>query len=175
MDAHATLGEWLAQDRWRMGVLRLVCDLDLPDGFVTGGFVRNLVWDQLHDRPMTPLNNVDVIYFDPERTNAAIDQSLNQELMLRSPKKNWSVSNVARWNPAATSIEEAVCRGPETASAVAISVDHRDRLTVVDPFGLTDLFDGLIRPVEPQLSDRVRARAEQKRWLKLYPRLRFAP
>lgn len=173
MDAHETLGDWLANDRWRMGVLRIVSDLDLPDGFVTGGFVRHLVWDRLHGRPMTPLSSIDVIYFDPERTDDAIDNHLTQELSLRSPKKNWSVVNVARWTPAPATIEQAVARGPETASAVAVAVDHRDHLTIVDPFGLVDLFDGLIRPVEPQLADQVQSRTADNKWLKLYPRLQI--
>ncbi len=155
-----------------MGVLRLVSDLDLPDGFVTGGFVRNMVWDHLHGRPMTPLNDVDVIYFDAERPDPAIDTNLEQELSLRSPKKRWSVVNAARWSPRPRDIEDAVRRGPETATAVAVAVDHHDNLTIVAPFGLRDLFDGVVRPARSDLADQVRTRLEQKRWRKLYPRLR---
>ncbi len=172
MDDHEVLGHLIADDRWRMGVLRLVCDLDLPNGFVTGGFVRNMVWDHLHERPMTPLNNIDVIYFDADRTDEAVDRNLGRELAFRSPKKNWSVVNVARWSPPVDSIETAVRRGPETASAVAVAVDHRDRLTVIAPYGLTDLFDGIVRPVSDDLRDLVQARLQDKRWTKLYPRLR---
>ena len=158
-----------------MGVLRLVSDLDLPDGLLTGGFIRNMVWDHLHGRPMTPLNNVDVVYYDRDRTDPGIDENLALELSLRSPKKNWSVVNTARWSPQPGSIESAVARGPETASAVAVAVDHHDRLTVVAPFGLEDLFNGVVRPVRPELAAEVQQRAEAKRWTKLYPELRITP
>ena len=174
MDEHEVLAQLFEGDRWRMGVLRLVSDLSLPDGFLTGGFVRNMVWDYLHGRPMTPLNDIDVVYFDPERPDPKIDDSIAQELSVRSPKKNWSVVNVARWGPAPASIEDAIRRGPETASAVGVAVDHRNRLTVVAPFGLRDLFDGVIRPVDPAVADTVDARVDAKRWKKLYPRLRTA-
>ena len=173
MDEHEVLGHLLTEDRWRLGVLRLVCDLDLPDGFITGGFVRNMVWDHLHARPMTPLNNVDVIYFDPARPEPSIDVQIAQELTARSPKKNWVVVNVARWSPPPPTIEHAVGRGPETATAVAVAVDHRDNLSVIAPHGLSDLFDGVVRPTTPDLIEHVRARSEQKRWSKLYPQLRF--
>ena len=173
MDAHEVLGQLVAGDRWRMGVLRLVCDLSLPDGFVTGGFVRNMVWDHLHGRPMTPLNNVDVIYFDAERPDLAVDRNLEHELSFRSPKKTWSVVNVAAGDSAPANIEDAVRRGPETATAVAIAVDHHDNLTVIAPYGLDDLFDGIVRPVSEHAATEVHERAASKRWQKLYPRLRL--
>ncbi|MEL7368561.1 MAG: nucleotidyltransferase family protein [Myxococcota bacterium] len=172
MNEHERLGELIANDRWRMGVLRMVSDLGLPEGFVTGDFVRHLVWDHLHNRPMTPLSSVDVIYFDPTRTDEVIDINLVQELSMRSPKKTWSVENAARWSPAPPSIEAAIRQGPETASAVAVAVDDRDQLTIIDPFGLDDLFAGIIRPVEVARATDVEARIQKKRWLKLYPQLK---
>ena len=174
MDELEVLGHLLAEDRWRMGVLRLVCDLDIPESFVTGDFVRHLVWDHLHGRPMTPLETVEVVYWAPERAEALVDRNLEGELSVRSPKKNWSVFNLARLSPRPDDIEAALRRGPETASAVAVAVDHHDRLSVRAPFGLSDLFDGIVRPVDPSVADEVRNRVVEKRWRKLYPRLKEA-
>lgn len=172
MDEHELLGQLLSDDRWRMGVLRLVCDLGLPDGFVQGDFVRSLVWDHLHGRPMTPLEAVDVLYWDPERLDPAIDESIRQELSIRSPKKGWRVRNAALSKPTPANIEDVVRREPETATAVAVAVDDHDRLTVLAPYGLSDLFDGIVRPVRAELADIVRERVAHKGWQKLYPRLR---
>ena len=63
-----------SDDKWRLGALNLVAELELPDGWIGAGFVRNAVWDRLHDRPMTPLSDIDVLYCDPERTDANIDE-----------------------------------------------------------------------------------------------------
>ncbi|GAB6262514.1 hypothetical protein PSSHI_27580 [Photobacterium sp. R1] len=60
------LSQWLRQDDLRMSVLAVVESLNLPQAYVGAGFVRNLVWDHLHGySPPTPLNDVDVVYFDP--------------------------------------------------------------------------------------------------------------
>ncbi|CAH7108283.1 hypothetical protein VCHA54P496_10681 [Vibrio chagasii] len=55
----------IEQDPLRTKILECVAQLDLPQCYVAAGFVRNLVWDHLHgfDNP-TPLNDIDVIYFD---------------------------------------------------------------------------------------------------------------
>lgn len=47
-----------------MRLLIIVADLKLPDGLIAAGFVRNLVWDHLHGKNATPLNDVDVIFYD---------------------------------------------------------------------------------------------------------------
>ena len=56
-----TIETMLRQDKPRMQQLQAVQTLQLPDCFVAAGFVRNMVWDALHDYPPTPLNDVDVI------------------------------------------------------------------------------------------------------------------
>ncbi len=51
-------------DLIRMDCLRAVRELNLPDWFIAAGFVRNAIWDHIHDLPMTSLNDIDVVYFD---------------------------------------------------------------------------------------------------------------
>lgn len=55
--------ELIQKDSLRMGVLSAVYAARLPDWYIGAGFIRNLVWDHLHDFPGTPLNDIDVIYF----------------------------------------------------------------------------------------------------------------
>ena len=59
-----TIEAMLRRDKQRMRLLQAVRALQLPDCFIAAGFVRNMVWDALHDYPLTPLNDVDVIYYD---------------------------------------------------------------------------------------------------------------
>jgi hypothetical protein len=50
-----------------MRCLRALRALDLPQGYIGAGFVRNAIWDELHARATpTPLNDIDVIYFSGE-------------------------------------------------------------------------------------------------------------
>lgn len=173
----ARLIELMQADRYRMGVLHLVAELDLPDGWIAGGFVRNAVWDRLHGRPMTPLNDIDVIYCDPERTEAAIDQHLEDELFARAPKKPWSVYNVARrqkdGQPGWNTCQAAMRTWPETATAVGVALGKNREIQVSAPFGLDDLFGLIVRPTHPSLAQVVQKRAHEKRWSKLWPKLKY--
>jgi len=57
------LQKWMASDPARMRILHSVRALDLPDCWVAAGFVRNCVWDHLHQRATSPLaGDVDVIH-----------------------------------------------------------------------------------------------------------------
>lgn len=56
--------ELIQADPERMPLLKTVAALALPDCYIAAGFVRNMVWDYLHDYDATPLNDVDVVFFD---------------------------------------------------------------------------------------------------------------
>lgn len=47
-----------------MQLLTAVASLALPDCYVAAGCVRSLVWDHLYGYKRTPLNDVDVVFFD---------------------------------------------------------------------------------------------------------------
>jgi len=168
----------ISSSKWRMGVLRLVQDLALPDCWVGAGFVRNAVWDHLHGKSMTPMNDIDVVYFDPERTESAIDDNLELELGSRSPRKRWSVCNQARMHlrngdAPYTSTTDALRHWPETATAVAVSLGQDGLLELLAPHGLDDLLELIVRPTSPAKAAIAAERAEAKRWAKLWPKLRF--
>lgn len=160
----------IGNDRWRMGALSLLAELDLPDGWVVGGFVRNAIWDALHHRPMTPLSSVDVMYCDPERPEAAVDEDILLELNARAPKKKWTVRNVAR--EGVDSVQAALRRQPETASAVGVRLASGKTLEVLAPLGLADLLDLVVRPTSGSRAEEVRQRSEEGRWTKIWPRLK---
>ena len=62
--------ELIESDVLRLSALECVRLLDLPECYIAAGFVRNLVWDDLHHKSEpTPLNDVDVIYFDLNESN----------------------------------------------------------------------------------------------------------
>ena len=93
----AQLRAWLAADHWRLACLEAAAALDLPDGWIGAGFLRSLVWDRLHGHSeATPLNDIDVLYFDPEDRSRAAEAALEARLRRSIPGLPWSVRNQAR-------------------------------------------------------------------------------
>ena len=75
------LGDIIKREPFRMRCLRALRALDLPQGYIGAGFVRNAIWDELHARATpTPLNDIDVIYFsgeiNPPQSVASADNTL---------------------------------------------------------------------------------------------------
>lgn len=77
----------LNADPWRMDMLRLVRPLALPDGWIAAGFVRDAVWDHLHGHaPSIPAGDIDIIWFDPARTDPALDRATEARLAALRPE-----------------------------------------------------------------------------------------
>ncbi|HGF5111023.1 TPA: nucleotidyltransferase family protein, partial [Vibrio parahaemolyticus] len=86
--------ELIKQDPIRVEALNCVSELGLPQCYIAAGFVRNLVWDALHDfKVFTPLNDVDVIYFDPAESNPNAYLAYESQLRDRMPQLRWQVRN----------------------------------------------------------------------------------
>lgn len=176
----ARLRALIQQDEVRMQVLETVRSLDLPDCWVAAGFVRNAVWDHLHGHAHSPIaSDVDVIWFDPARCDAAIDRHLETRLRDAAPGIDWSVKNQARMHlrnadlPYANATD-AMRFWPETATAVAVRLSHNGHCEVAAPLGLDDLFGLVLRPTarfahgkRELYNERLRAKAWQGRWLML--------
>src|SRR5690349_2739285 len=79
-------------------LLSHVESLGLPDGWIGAGFIRNAVWDVLHGRPIdiSHLNDVDVIFFDPDAAGRERESELECRLRAIAPGTLWSVKNQAR-------------------------------------------------------------------------------
>ncbi len=67
---------------------------------------------------------------------------------------------------------------PETATAVAVRLDAGDRIEILAPLGLDDLFAGIVRPT-PRFQGAkhalFQARLHEKQWLAQWPFLRLLP
>jgi hypothetical protein len=185
MEHAAALQAILANDPARCRVLAIVRSLGLPDCWIGAGFIRNAVWDYLHDRPPTRhAGDVDVVWFSSERAKPSEDEALEAALRALDPSVDWSVKNQARMHvrngdaPYASAVE-AIGHWPETATAVAARQTAEGSYEIAAPFGLGDLFDLVLRPTPHFAAGDQRAvylsRIQSKRWLAIWPRLRIAP
>jgi hypothetical protein len=176
------LAALIEEDGGRLALLEAVSRLELPDCWIAAGFVRSAVWDHMHGRMAAPSwGDIDVIWFDPDRAEAAIDRQIEAGLRGEAPGQNWSVKNQARmhWRNGDApyqSSEEAISRWPETATAVAVR-RKAGATEILAPHGLDDLFGLVLRPTPAFSSQKLSIfdrRLARKRWLERWPLLSVA-
>lgn len=174
----ARLAQLLLADPIRMQILKAVAALSVDNAFVAAGFLRNLVWDALHAiHPPTPLNDVDVIYFDNTDPYPHAASDYQAQLTKQLPDVRWQVKNQAVMhkrngdNPY-TGIVDAMQHWPEKETAVAVQL-HQDGFTFVSGFGFESLFNGRLswNPARDQRT--FLHRVEQKQWLSRWPKLQI--
>ena len=160
--------------------LDLVRQLELPHWYIAAGYVRNFVWDQLHGYPSpTPLNDIDVIYYDNANLNEAHEKELEAWLNQKTDSSIWSVKNQARMhlkngNAPYVSITDAISRWPETVTAVGITLNEDHEIEVIAPYGVQDIFQMKVRrsPLFPDI-DYYRKRVQSKKWQELWPKIQI--
>ncbi|MDF3937125.1 nucleotidyltransferase family protein [Pseudomonas citronellolis] len=176
------LAALLAASPERLRLLRVLRAAGPSGAWIGAGFVRNAVWDALHQHAeATPLADVDVLYFDPGCLDAEPDYAFERQLALACPEVNWSVRNQARMHlrngdrPYAD-IADALRHWPEVCTAVAVRL-RGEELELLAPLGLDDLFALRVRPTEhfrgkPAI---YRERQLRKDWRRRWPLLRVEP
>lgn len=146
-----------------MQVLRVVRDLDLPDGMVFSGAVYQPVWNHLTGRaPDYGIKDYDVAYHDASDTSYAAEDVVIRRVAaaFEPPLRDLvEVRNQARVHlwfehkfgadepyPPLASSADALKRFVATAFCVGVRLEADDSLSVQAPFGLEDLFALRLRP-----------------------------
>jgi uncharacterized protein len=168
-----------------MEALRTVRDVDPPDWLLGAGAIRDAVWDTLHGREPALPRDIDVGYFDADDLTPARDDAVTAALRERAPHLPWDAKNQAAvhlWYPHRFGLEvpsfrntaEAIATFPETASCVGLRLLPDDKIQVVAPYGLEDLFGLVCRRnparVSPEFYER---RLSEKGWAARWPDLRI--
>jgi hypothetical protein len=149
--------------------------------YLGGGMIRNAVWDHLHGYGSpTPSDDVDVIHFNPNETEKRHDEAIQARLASLVPNAKWSVKNQARMHLvngeiAYSSLDDAIYRWPETATAFVARLDDAGRVEFVAPYGFDDLLRLLVTNTPPFAGriDVIRKRVKEKQWQRFWPRLRL--
>lgn len=161
-----------------MHILQCVAALGLPDCYVAAGFVRNMVWDYLHDYDPTLLNDVDVIYFSPQKISQQNNKLLEARLMSLIPDVRWQIKNQALMHhlnsdhPYRSSLD-AMTFWPEKETAIGVRLEKTGEITIAAPFGVESLFGGCITHNPARERPIFEQRVQSKQWLKIWPRLRL--
>lgn len=170
--------DWIEQDALRMCALRAAQKLGLNDWCLAAGFVRNLLWDRLHQYPdSSPLNDIDLVYFNPQDINPETDRQYERQLIALAPDLPWSVKNQARMHlkygrAPYTSSSDAMSYWVEVETAVGVRLTDNNRLELVAPLGIDSLFSFTIS-ANPKhgMPEVLLQRARDKQWTQRWPRL----
>lgn len=170
---------WLREEPMHLQALEQARELRLSDAWLAAGFVRNLVWDRLHGYAQaTTLNDIDVVYFNPENCTALADERYEHRLKARSPDLPWSVKNQARMHERHghapySSSADAISYWVEVETAIGARMNADGQIELNAPLGLDALFGFSITPNPRHAIPAVFAqRVHEKGWLTLWPELK---
>ena len=138
-----------------MRVLTVARRLCLPDWLVFSGAVYQPVLNHLTGRPLDyGIKDYDLAYFDASdlsyeaedavirRVSAAFDEPLRSMVQVRNQARVhlWFETKFAEQYPPLSCTAEALERFASATFAVGVRLEADDRLHIVAPFGLADLF-----------------------------------
>ncbi|AEB28876.1 protein of unknown function DUF925 [Carnobacterium sp. 17-4] len=168
--------EMITHDSYLLSILKAVEKLNLTDAWVCAGLIRNKVWDKLHNTT-TPINDIDVIYFDTSDISLEIEKQLEKKLSCLLPNQPWTVKNQARMHSKSgfdpfTSSYDGVAHFPETPTAIAVRF-YNKKIEIIAPHGLNDLFGLTVKPTpfyqqDSEFHSIYVDRIQNKKW-KIYP------
>lgn len=171
--------EILAEAEERVSIVDAVSELALPDVWVSAGLVRNTIWDHFHGkRCLTPLNDVDVVYFDADSSEVN-NRRMETYLSSRFPQYRFSVKNQAMMHARNghqryLSSKDALSYWTETCTAIGVIRKHGS-WQVLAPYGLDDLMGLVVRPTiqSSKYLALVEERIRAKRWIETWPKLQI--
>ena len=143
-----------------MGLLTQLQDICLPQSRLVAGCLYQTVWNVLTGRPPgTGIQDYDLIYFDSgdlswEAEDAVIRRVADATSNCVGPVEVRNQARVHLWfedrfgvrYPQLGCADEALQRYASVVHAVGVRLEDDDRLDIIAPFGLDDLFAMVIRP-----------------------------
>jgi uncharacterized protein len=172
------ISEFIATQTAMVEILRTVEALCLPDCWVGAGFVRNPIWDALHDFPWSAsYTDVDVVYFDAAEIDTERDSQIEARLAISIP------SALVGQKPSADALPErrpalrghGRSRAPLAGNVYGNRRPHPGRADRASrPIWVDDLISLVVQPT-PAFANKIevyRARVARKAWQVRWPKLR---
>ena len=167
-------------------LLSVLPALQLPGCYVGAGAVAAAVWNRRFRLPPgTGVKDYDVVYYDPTDLSAEAERTVEAAIAALAPEGvEVDVTNEARvhlWYEERfgrpikqyVSSEAAIATWPSTATSVGLCRSGQ-QLSVCAPYGLRDLFLGIVRPNRTLVS-RELYESKVRRWKATWPSLTTLP
>lgn len=140
-------------------VLPAISQLNLPDWWLAGGALRNTVWRSIFgENCKLFIKDFDIAFFD-ETGDRNQELAASETLTNLFPDYLFDVKNqasFARWRSGRktyTSTEDAIKKWLHTTAAIGVRLDSQGKWEFFTPYGLDDLFNGVIRPTPANLNN----------------------
>ena len=140
----------LRQNPLFMKTLQLLKETGLEDGWISGGLIRNTVWNYLHGYELNKnLSDIDIVYYHNTIEDIIDDTELdgykvefrNQAFMYKWYEQNYGIKI-----PKFKSVEESFPLWSDTCNSIIVRFDENDSFEIKTANGLIDLLSGIIRP-----------------------------
>ncbi|MBV6622935.1 MAG: nucleotidyltransferase family protein [Rivularia sp. (in: Bacteria)] len=159
-------------------VLPAISKLNLPDCWLAGGALRNTVWRSIFgENCQLFINDFDIAFFDEagdRNQELAAKATLNQQF----PDYLFDIKNqssFARWRSGKKtfiSTEDGIKNWLHTTAAIGVRLDSQQNWEYFTPYGLDDLFNGIVRAT-PTNIDNPDAQRKADGYLQKCPCLRL--
>lgn len=178
----------LYRNRTLVTVLTRAAAMDLPGWYLVAGCLYQTVWDVVTGRPAEAgILDYDLAYFDDRdlswdaedaviRAGNEVFAGLPAPVQIRNQARVhlWYEQKFGRVCPPHDSTETAITTYEATTAAVGVRLLPGERLRVYAPYGLSDIFDMVVRP-NPVLASREVYEAKTARWVRQWPELTILP
>jgi hypothetical protein len=157
-DRRAELEAIIRADPDLTWILRLLRELDLPQGRLVAGAIYQTVWNRICALPRgTGIKDVDLIYFDEDLSFEAENDVIRKVAAAAGdfpfPVETRNQARVHLWYgqrfggryPKLASADQALCFYAATTHAVGARLGPDDSLDIIAPFGLDDIFEMVLR------------------------------
>jgi uncharacterized protein len=172
------------QNVFVMQVIDKIPELNLPNCYVAGACIAQIVWNTAHHKEAhADIKDIDLVYFD---TDLSEEKELGEQNRVRAIFKDSLIHidliNEARvhlWYKNSfgydikpyTSTEEAITTFPITAGVLGIRKDAHD-YHLFAPLGFDDIFNLVVRANKKQITKDI-YESKLKRWQPCWPTLNY--
>lgn len=124
------------------------------------------MWKHLYPHCSLTIKDIDVVFFD---RSSARERELAAKASLQEKHKDLpfdvknqdSFGNWRDWHFKFSSSADGIAHFQHTATAIGVMLDSDDRLKICQPYGLTDLFDGILRRTPIRNNEEASTKREQ--------------
>jgi uncharacterized protein len=178
----------LRQNSALVDVLARAATMDLPGWYLVAGCLYQTVWNVVTGKPaQAGILDYDLAYFDDsdlswEAEDEVIQAGSKVFAGLPAPVQVRNQARVHLWYeqkfgvacPAHNSTEAAIDTYEATTASLGVRTEPAGRWRVYAPYGLSDVFNLVVRP-NPPLAPRHVYEAKTRRWRHQWPELTVLP
>jgi uncharacterized protein len=178
----------LNRNKSLFNVLEIISQYESEKLYIGAGAIAQTVWNhKFGNKPSYGINDIDIVYYNNKDLNESSEHIILESINKKFPdlSSKLDINNQARihlWYKTIfgyeispiLSMENATERWPTTATSICTRLNKSNNLEIISPFGLNDLFSGIIRANKKQITKEIYTNKVDK-WLKLWPQLIVIP